>query len=175
MHVEQTFLGMARIHDNVHATAVKVSSLGVRSREITEIAETISSIAQQTNRLALDAAVQAAMAGENGKGFGAVAADIRRLAELEKEQATRVGQIVRNFFEDINVVTVSMRETEQETASGTQLTQRVGSALESIFSVVERQASEIELANQVVKQPPTIIHDSRANHARCFPNGAAKQ
>lgn len=150
--VEQTVEGMERIHDNVRATGVKVSSLGVRSREINEIVEAMSSIAHQTNRLALDAAVQAAMAGENGKGFGAVAADIRRLAELEKEQATRVGQIVRNILEDITVVTLSMQETEQETASGTHLAQRAGAALESIFSVVERQASEIELANQVVKQ-----------------------
>jgi methyl-accepting chemotaxis protein len=149
--VEQTVEGMERIHENVRATAIKVSSLGIRSREINEIVETMSSIAQQTNRLALDAAVQAAMAGEHGKGFGAVAADIRRLAELEKEQATSIGQIVRNILEDINVVTLSMRETEHETASGTQFTQRVGSALEAIFSVVERQASEIELSNQVIK------------------------
>ncbi len=148
--VTQTVEGMERINENVRATATKVSSLGVRSREINEIVEAMSSIAQQTNRLALDAAVQAAMAGENGKGFGAVAVDIRRLAELEKEQANRVSQIMRNILEDINVVTLSVRETEQETASGTQLTKRVGSALEAIFSVVERQASEIELANQVV-------------------------
>jgi methyl-accepting chemotaxis protein len=148
--VVQTVEGMERINENVRATATKVSSLGVRSREINEIVEAMSSIAQQTNRLALDAAVQAAMAGENGKGFGAVAVDIRRLAELEKEQANRVSQIMRNILDDINVVTLSVRETEQETASGTQLTKRVGSALEAIFSVVERQASEIEMANQVV-------------------------
>ncbi len=149
--VQQTIEGMARINENIQATSTKVSSLGVRSREINDIVETISSIAQQTNRLALDAAIQAAMAGENGKGFGAVATDIRRLAELEKEQAAMVGQIVRNFLEDISTVTVSMRETEQEAAVGTRFTQHVGTALESIFSVVERQASEIELANQVVK------------------------
>lgn len=150
--VQQTVDGMARINDNVRATSVKVSSLGVRSREINEIVEAISSIAQQTNRLALDAAIQAAMAGENGKGFGAVAGDIRRLAELEKEQATMVGQIVRNVLEEINTVTTSIRETEQEAAAGTHLVQRVGTALESIFSVVERQGSEIELTNEVVRQ-----------------------
>jgi methyl-accepting chemotaxis protein len=150
--VQQTIEGMERINENIRATSVKVASLGVRSREINEIVETMSSIAQQTNRLALDAAIQAAMAGENGKGFGAVAADIRRLAELEKEQATMVSQIVRNVFEDVNTVTLSMRETEQEAEAGTQLTQRVGTALESIFSVVERQAGEIELTNQIVKQ-----------------------
>ncbi len=150
--VQQTVEGMDRINENIRATSVKVATLGVRSREINEIVETMSSIAQQTNRLALDAAIQAAMAGENGKGFGAVAADIRRLAELEKEQATMVSQIVRNVFEDVNTVTLAMRETEQEAATGTQLTQRVGTALESIFSVVERQASEIELTNQTVRQ-----------------------
>jgi methyl-accepting chemotaxis protein len=158
--VQQTVEGMERINDNVRATSAKVWSLGVRSREINEIVETISSIAQQTHRLALDAAIQAAMAGENGRGFGAVAADIRRLAELEKEQATKIGEIVRNVFEDINTVTASMRETEQEAASGTQLTQRVGTALESIFSVVERQASEIEVTNQVAKhhlQSSTVV------------------
>jgi methyl-accepting chemotaxis protein len=150
--VQQTVEGMERINDNVRATSVKVSSLGVRSREINDIVEAISSIAQQTNRLALDAAIQAAMAGENGKGFGAVASDIRRLAELEKEQATMVGQIVRNVLEEINTVTTSIRETEQEAAAGTHLVQRVGTALESIFSVVERQGSEIELTNEVVRQ-----------------------
>jgi methyl-accepting chemotaxis protein len=150
--VQQTVDGMERLNENVRATSVKVSSLGVRSREINDIVEAMSSIAQQTNRLALDAAIQAAMAGENGKGFGAVAGDIRRLAELEKEQATQVGQIVRNVLEEINTVTTSIRETEQEAATGTHLVQRVGTALESIFSVVERQGSEIELTNEVVRQ-----------------------
>lgn len=150
--VQQTVDGMERINENVRETSTKVQSLGVRSREINDIVETISNIAQQTNRLALDAAIQAAMAGENGKGFGAVAADIRRLAELEKEQATRVGQIVRNVLEDIHTATLSMRETEQEAAAGTHLTERVGRALETIFSVVERQANEIEVTNQVAEQ-----------------------
>jgi methyl-accepting chemotaxis protein len=150
--VQQTTEGMARINENVSATALEVAALGVRSREISDIAETLSDIAHQTNRLALDAAIQAAMAGENGKGFGAVAADIRRLAELEKEQAAQVAQIVRNVLEEITTVTVAMRDTEQEAAMGTRLAQRVGMALESIFSVVERQGSEIEVTNQVANQ-----------------------
>jgi hypothetical protein len=63
-----------------------------------------------------------------------------------------IGQIVRNVLEDIHTVTLSMRETEQEAASGTQLTQQVGKALETIFSVVEHQAGEIEVTNQTAKQ-----------------------
>ena len=150
--VQQTVEGMGRIHENVQQTASKVQLLGERSREINNIVEAISGIAHQTNRLALDAAIQAAMAGANGKGFGAVAADIRRLAERAKEQANSIARIVRSVREDIGAVAVSMRDTERETSSGAKLAREVGTALESIFSVVERQAREIEVINHMAMQ-----------------------
>jgi methyl-accepting chemotaxis protein len=158
--VQQTIEGMARINANIRDTSMKVLSLGARSLEINDVVEAISNIAQQTNRLALDAAIQAAMAGENGKGFGAVAADIRRQAERAKEQTVMIGQIVRNVLEDIRIASLAMQETEEEAASGTKLSQQVGIALESIFSVVERQANEIEATNQVAKshvQSSTVV------------------
>src|SRR6266576_6238367 len=147
--VHEAVEGMERIHQNVQATASKVQTLGERSREINNIVEVISGIAHQTNRLALDAAIQAAMAGENGKGFGAVAADIRRLAERAKDQASSIARIVRGVREDIGAVAVSMRDTERETSTGSQLAQEAGTSLESIFGVVERQASEIEAINRM--------------------------
>jgi methyl-accepting chemotaxis protein len=150
--VQQAVEGMGRIHQNVQTTANKVQTLGENSREINNIVEVISSIAHQTNRLALDAAIQAAMAGENGKGFGAVAADIRRLAERSKDQASSIARIVRSIREDIGAAAVSMQDTERETFAGTQLTQEAGSALESIFSAVEYQAREIESINQAAVQ-----------------------
>jgi methyl-accepting chemotaxis protein len=150
--VQQAVEGMGRIHENVQTTAGKVQTLGDRSREINNIIEAISGIAHQTNRLALDAAIQAAMAGENGKGFGAVAADIRRLAERAKDQANMITKIVRSVREDIGAVAVSMQDTERETSAGSQLTQEAGIALESIFSAVEHQAIEIENINQVAIQ-----------------------
>ncbi|MBO0790754.1 MAG: HAMP domain-containing protein, partial [Ktedonobacteraceae bacterium] len=150
--VLQAIEGMGRINDNVQTTANKVQTLGERSREINEIVDAISSIAHQTNRLALDAAIQAAMAGENGKGFGAVAADIRRLAERSKDQAGLVTQIVRSVREDIGAVAVSMQDTERETAAGTRLTEATGIALRSIFSAVEQQAREVESINQAAMQ-----------------------
>jgi len=146
--VQQAVEGMGRINENVQATATKVQTLGDRSREINEIVEAISGIAHQTNRLALDAAIQAAMAGENGKGFGAVAADIRRLAERAKDQAGMITHIVRSVREDIGAAAISMQDTERETAAGTRLTQEAGIALESIFAAVEHQAREIETINQ---------------------------
>ncbi len=141
--------GMGRIHENVQATAGKVQFLGERSREIDEIVAAISNIAHQTNRLALDAAIQAAMAGENGKGFGAVAADIRRLAERAKEEASTIKRIVRSVREDIGAVAVSMQDTERETSVGAKLTQEASSTLGSIFSAIEHQAAEIETINQM--------------------------
>jgi methyl-accepting chemotaxis protein len=150
--VQQAVEGMTRINDNVLATAGKVQTLGERSREINEIVEVISGIAHQTNRLALDAAIQAAMAGENGKGFGAVAADIRRLAERAKDQASMIGRIVRIVREDIGAVALSMQDTERETRAGSKLTQDAGVALESIFAAVEHQAHEIESINQMAMQ-----------------------
>jgi len=81
----------------VEDTTSKVQLLG-------EIVAAISNIAHQTNRLALDAAIQAAMAGENGKGFSAVAADIRRLAERAKEETSIVTRIVRSIREDIGAI-----------------------------------------------------------------------
>ncbi|HKF37871.1 MAG TPA: methyl-accepting chemotaxis protein, partial [Ktedonobacteraceae bacterium] len=150
--VQQTVEGMERIHTYVQDTSSKVQVLGERSREINNIVEVISNIAHQTNRLALDAAIQAAMAGENGKGFGAVAADIRRLAERAKDQASMISRIVRSVREDIGAVAVSMRDTEHETSIGAQLAQEAGSSLVSIFGVVQRQAEEIEVINQVAAQ-----------------------
>src|SRR5260221_5132622 len=124
---------MGRIHQNVQTTANKVQTLGKNSREINNIVEVISTIAHQTNRLALDAAIQAAMAGENGKGFGAVAADIRRLAERATDQASIISRIVRSVREDIGAVAVSMRDTERQTSVGAQLAHEAGSSLVSIL------------------------------------------
>ena len=145
--VQQTVSGMGRINNYVQDTAAKVQALGESSREINNIVDAISLIAQQTNRLALDAAIQAAMAGENGKGFKAVADDIRRLAERAKEQANTITRIVRGVREDIAEAAGSMRDTERETAAGTLLAEEAGTALQSIFSVVDRQAREIETIN----------------------------
>lgn len=152
MAVQQTIEGMGRINSYVQETSSKVQTLGERSREINNIVEAISNIAHQTNRLALDAAIQAAMAGENGKGFGAVAADIRRLAERAKELSTSVGRIVRSVRDDIGAVAIAMNDTERETSAGSKLAEEAGTSLESIVAVIERQADEIEGINQMAVQ-----------------------
>src|SRR5260370_13613644 len=87
--VRQAIGGMGRINENVQTTASKVHTLDERSREINEIVDVISGIAHQTNRLALYAAIQAAMAGENGKDFNSVTSYIHPLPQRTKEE-TRI-------------------------------------------------------------------------------------
>jgi len=149
--LQQTTEGMGRINENVQVTASKVRQLGERSREIKDIVSVISDIAHQTNRLALDAAMQAAAAGENGKGFGVVAIDIRRLSERTKEQTTMITRIILGIREDIAAVATSMSNTQRETAIGSDLTQDTGTLLEKIFVLVEQQAREIETINSMVR------------------------
>jgi methyl-accepting chemotaxis protein len=148
--VQQTVEGMQRINANVQETTRQVLTLEDRSREINEVVEAISGIAQLTNRLALDAAIQAAMAGENGKGFRAIANDIRRLAERAKEQAGLITQIVRRVREDIGTATASMQETASETSEEATLVQQTGTAFERIYNAVESQAQEIKTISQLV-------------------------
>ncbi|GAC1366425.1 MAG: hypothetical protein PVS3B1_02070 [Ktedonobacteraceae bacterium] len=142
--VQQTIEGMGRINENVLTTSGKVQLLGENSREINDVVKVITSIAYHTNRLALDAAIQASMAGANGKGFEVLALDIRALAEQTKKQANLIASIVSNINENISKAADAMRDTERETDRGTELARQAGTALGSIFEDVERQAKEIE-------------------------------
>ena len=167
--VQQTVEGMGRIQTYVQNTSGKVHTLGEHSKLITNITEVITAIAYQTNRLALDASIQAAMAGDNGKGFAAVAADIRRLAERCKEEASSIGRVLHSVREEIGAVAVSVQDTERETSIGAKLAEEAGSSLASIFGVVERQAQEIEsinqLADQQLQSSSAVVHNMRAVNA----------
>ncbi len=146
--VQRTVQGMGRINDNVRETAQKVQLLEERSSAINDISTFMGTIAQRTQRLALDATIQASMAGASGTGFAAVADDIRRLAEQAKEQASRIMHIERTIRGDIAEVHSAMRETTSETQSGAQLAQQAGVALASIFAAVQRQENEIQTISQ---------------------------
>lgn len=148
--VQQTIERMGRINTNVQETASQATILQDRSREINEIINVISWIANSTNRLALDATIQGAMAGEHGRGFQAVAEDIRRLAERSKEQVNLITRVVRGVSEDMERATRSMQETARETSEGATLVLKTGTAFEKIYAVVEQQAQEIETIHQVV-------------------------
>lgn len=150
--VLRTVEGMGHINKDVQLSAAKVQQLAEHSQEISDIVKIISGIAHQTNRLALDASIQAALAGENGKAFRAVADDIRRSAEIAKTQTTKIERIVKQVLEDIDSVTLSMQDTQTEAATGAQLSREAGAAFEAIFSAIEYQSREIEMINQTAQQ-----------------------
>jgi methyl-accepting chemotaxis protein len=145
--LDQTGSGIVRIHETVHETAEKFQTLAESSRQIDSIVGVIAGIAHQTNRLALDASIQAALAGENGKGFAAVASDIRRLSEQTKNQVYLISSLGRTLNENISTVTEAMRDTEMETTNGTKQAKQAGESLNAIFDTVECQTRAIESIN----------------------------
>ncbi len=134
--VRQTVDGMARIKQTVEQASVKVTELGAKGGQIGAIVETIDDIAEQTNLLALNAAIEAARAGEQGKGFAVVADEVRKLAERSsratKEIAALIGEVQSGTAEAVSAMQAGAREVE----SGTELAFRSGAALDEIASAV---------------------------------------
>jgi methyl-accepting chemotaxis protein len=146
--VRQTVDGMARIKDAVEGAAVKVAELGAKGEQIGAIVETIDDIAEQTNLLALNAAIEAARAGEQGKGFAVVADEVRKLAERSsratKEIATLIGEVQAGTEQAVKAMQVGAREVE----SGATLAEKSGAALDEIASAV---ASSNAAVNHIVR------------------------
>jgi len=135
--VQKSMLGMQAIKEKVRLSAVKVQEMGQRSSEIGAILETIEDIASQTNLLALNAAIEAARAGEHGKGFAVVADEVRKLAEraaqATKEIGILIGQIQRTVADAVKAMQDSTHEVEQEAGRAGE----AGEALNQILSMVE--------------------------------------
>jgi methyl-accepting chemotaxis protein len=157
--VQQAGAGISRIHENVQSTGEKVKILGESSHQINDIVEVISNVAYHTNRLALDASVQAAAAGENGQGFATIASDIRRLSEQTKAQTIEIARLVQTVNENIGNVAISILTTRRETDEGMKLAFQTSAALELIFDSIDQQGKEIESINEMAAQQ---LQSSRA-------------
>ncbi len=135
--VEATIRSMQTIVSKVNSSAEKVREMGQRSAEINSIVETIQDIAAQTNLLALNAAIEAARAGEHGKGFAVVADEVRKLAERAASSSKEIGALIKRIQATVEEAVVSMDETTQEVHSGMNLANESGNSLSNILDAAE--------------------------------------
>ncbi len=131
--VEETMHGMRRIADKVGRSAGMVQALGSFSDQIGEIVSVIDEIADQTNLLALNAAIEAARAGEQGRGFAVVADEVRKLAERTTRATKEIGTMIKKIQDDTAEAVRAMNEGTREVASGIQLADQAGTALQQII------------------------------------------
>ena len=153
--VRQTIQGMDQIRDQIQETSKRIKRLGESSQEIGSIVELINDISEQTNILALNAAVQAASAGEAGRGFAVVADEVQRLAERTSGATRRIEGLVQTIQADTNEAVTSMEHTTAEVVSGARLAEDAGTALTEI----ERVSNAL---NNLIKNISIAAHQQSA-------------
>jgi twitching motility protein PilJ len=142
--VRQTIAGMDSIRDQIQETSKRIKRLGESSQEIGSIVELINDISEQTNILSLNAAIQAASAGEAGRGFAVVADEVQRLAERSSSATKRIESLVQTIQADTNEAVSSMEQTTSEVVAGARLAEDAGTALGEIEKVSSDLSGLIE-------------------------------
>jgi twitching motility protein PilJ len=150
--VRQTIQGMDNIRDQIQETSKRIKRLGESSQEIGSIVELINDISEQTNILALNAAIQAASAGEAGRGFAVVADEVQRLAERSSNATKRIESLVQTIQADTNEAVSSMEQTTAEVVAGARLAEDAGTALGEIENVSTNLADLIQGISSAAQQ-----------------------
>jgi twitching motility protein PilJ len=154
--VSNSISGMNEIRTQIQETSKRIKRLGESSQEIGEIVELISDITEQTNVLALNAAIQAASAGEAGRGFSVVAEEVQRLAERSGEATKQIAAIVKTIQTDTHDAVAAMEYSTQGVVEGAKLSDAAGQALNEISSVSQDLARLIEAISSDTQEQAEI-------------------
>jgi methyl-accepting chemotaxis protein len=157
--VVETVQGMESIRDKVGYSAKKVQEMGSRSDQIGAIVETIDDIASQTNLLALNAAIEAARAGEHGKGFAVVADEVRKLAERSSSATKEIGSLIKGIQQTVAEAVTAMNESAAEVETGVERASRSGNALDNILKAAEAVSHQAKMAAEGVAQMGSLAND----------------
>ncbi|MEC8885823.1 MAG: methyl-accepting chemotaxis protein [Pseudomonadota bacterium] len=153
--VNRTIQGMDTIREQIQETSKRIKRLGESSQEIGNIVSLINDIADQTNILALNAAIQASMAGEAGRGFAVVADEVQRLAERSAAATKQIESLVKTIQADTNEAVSSMELTTTEVVRGTTLAKDAGVALDEIQTVSGDLATLIQSISEAAREQST--------------------
>jgi methyl-accepting chemotaxis protein len=163
--VEKTVVVMEQIAHKVQETAKTVASLGERSDQIGDIIGTIEDIADQTNLLALNAAIEAARAGEQGRGFAVVADEVRALAERTTRATREIGEMIKAIQNETKGAVAAMEQGVRQVETGTEEASRSGAALRDILEQVNDVAMQVnQIATAAEEQTATTSEISSNMH-----------
>jgi twitching motility protein PilJ len=164
--VRRTIDGMNTIRETIQDTSKRIKRLGESSQEIGNIVELINDIAEQTNILALNASIQASMAGEAGRGFAVVADEVQRLAERSTNATKQIEVLVRTIQADTNEAVVSMERSTTDVVGGALLAENAGAALDEIEQVSNQIASLVQNISGSAREQARAAADVTRRTAR---------
>lgn len=150
--IDRTIQQIFNIEKTVTGSANVVMNLGERSKEIGQIVDTISGIAAQTNLLALNAAIEAARAGEQGRGFAVVADEVRKLAEQSQVASKQIASLINEIQQDTQKAVISMNEGTHQVKLGTEIAETAGQAFHEISTLVNEVSTQVAEISEEIQQ-----------------------
>ena len=161
--VEDTLSKMRAIADSVGQTARKVQEFGKSSNQIGEIIGVIDDIADQTNLLALNAAIEAARAGEQGRGFAVVADEVRKLAERTSKATKEITQMIQNIQTETKSAVEAMQSGTKQVELGVESTTKAGSSLHDIIKTSEEVGNMVMLIATAATEQASATEEINSN------------